>query len=185
MITRADLLAASRADLAALLAHGHPIDPARLDDTLYRGISLGLPAWIERLTWKQFAKAFHRDPQTGGLRGWNVRIAQDGLDRPWRPRLRAGQPWTFGHFAVVADGDRLVLDYGAGGNRRRELLGALRDPLVALRAGSVDLLLGRSDLAVGAARVATPSYFVLEREGPLVAAVAPPRPLRASPRPTA
>jgi len=185
VIARADLLAASRDELRALLASGHPIDPARLDDTTYRGISLGLPAWVERLTWKQFAKAFHRDPHTGALRGWNVRIEQDGLDRPWRARVRDGQPWTFGHFAVVAEGDRLMLDYGAGGNRRRELLGALRDPLVALHAGSVELLLGRSDLAVGPARVATPSYFLLEREGPLAAAVAPPRVVRGSPRTTA
>lgn len=174
-MTRADLLAASRRELRALLDGGHPIDPARLDDTLYRGISLGLPAWVERLTWKQFAKAFHRDPHTGRLRGWNVRLEQAGLDRPLRPRLRAGRPWTFGHFAVVGAPGRLLLDYGAGGNRRLDPLTALRDPLVALHAGSVELLLGWSYLAIGPARVPTPSYFLLERDGPLTAPVPAPR----------
>jgi len=161
-VTRADLLAMSRADLRARLANGHPIDPARLDGTTYRGISLGLPAWVERVTWKKFAKAFRRDPDTGDLRGWNVRIEQDGLDRPWRPRTRNGTPWTFGHFTVVRERDRLVLDYGAGSDRLTDPLRLLRDPLVALHAGSVSLLLGRSDLALGPARVPTPSYFLLE-----------------------
>lgn len=168
MTARSALLAASHADLSAILASGHAIDPAALADMQYRGISLGLPAWIERLTWKKFMKVFHRDRHTGQLRGWNVRIEQDGLDRPWRPRVRHGKPWTFGHFAVVADREALLLDYGAGGNQRLDPIGLLRDPLVALEPGSADLLLGRSYLAVGPARIPTPSYFLLEREGPLI-----------------
>jgi len=173
MITRAELLRASRSDLRALLEHGHPIDPSRLDDTTYRGISLGLPAWVERLSWKKFGKSFHRDPHTRQLRGWNVRIEQDGLDRPWRTRMRGGVPWTFGHFAVVADRDRLLLDYGAL-NRGIDPLRVVRDPLVALERDSVELLLGWSYLALGPARVPTPSYFLLERDRPLEAPVAPP-----------
>jgi hypothetical protein len=173
--TRADLLAATRGELRALLAGGHPIDPSRLDDTVYRGISLGLPAWVERLSWKKFAKAFHRDPRTGQLRGWNVRIEQDGLERPWRPRVRRGQPWTFGHFAVVSDRARLLLDYGAGATRLTDPLRVLRDPVVALHAGSVELLLGWSYLAIGPARIPTPSYFLLERDAPLETAIAAPR----------
>ena len=162
-----ELLRASRDRLRALLDSGHPIDPAELADSVYRGISLGLPAWVERLSWKKFAKAFHRDPQTGSLRGWNIRIEQDGLDRPWRPRIRRGRTSTFGHFAVVRDREHLVLDYGAG---RALAMRAVRDPLVALEAGSARLLLGRSDVVLGPARLATPSYFVLEREGPLAPA---------------
>jgi len=165
-VTRAELLAASRDELRALLEAGHPIDPTKLDDTLYRGISLGLPAWVERLSWKKFAKAFHRDPTTGGLRGWNIRIEQDGLDRPWRARTRRGRTWTFGHFAVVPDGEHVALDYGAG-RGRVDPMRVVRDPLVALRAGSVELLLGRSDLILGRATLATPSYFMLERDRPL------------------
>lgn len=174
MITRADLLAASSSELRSLLRGGHPIDPSRLDDTTYRGISLGLPAWVERLSWKKFAKAFHRDPLTKQLRGWNIRIEQDGLERPWRGRMRRGTLWTFGHFAVVRDRDRLLLDYGAGGNRRTDPLRMLRDPLVALAADSVELLLGWSYLAIGPARIPTPSYFLLERDQPLTAPIAPP-----------
>jgi hypothetical protein len=166
--SRAELLAASHAELRMRMANGHPIEASCLDDTTYRGISLGLPAWVERLTWKKFTKAFHRDPHAGNLRGWNVRIEQDGLDRPWRARVRDGRPWTFGHFEVVADHDRLLLDYGAGGNGRLDPLRMLRDPLVAVHAGSVELLLGWSYLAIGPAKVPTPSYFLLEREGPLV-----------------
>ncbi|HEY6032674.1 MAG TPA: hypothetical protein VIV58_00405 [Kofleriaceae bacterium] len=165
-MTRDQLLRASRGELRALLERGHPIDPAELADTVYRGISLGLPAWVERLSWKKFAKAFHRDPNTGALRGWNIRIEQDGLDRPWRARLRGGRTWTFGHFAVVRENDRVILDYGAG---RAFAMRAVRDPLVALELGSARVLLGRSDVALGPARLATPSYFVLEREGPLAA----------------
>ncbi len=41
------LLAADRAQLATILQGGHPIDPASLDDSAYRGISLGLPRWVE------------------------------------------------------------------------------------------------------------------------------------------
>jgi len=176
VISRADLLAASRDQLRDLLASGHPIDPTRLDDTRYRGISLGLPAWVERLSWKKFAKAFHRDPRTHALRGWNIRVEQDGLERPWRPRLRRGTPWTFGHFAVTDERDRVLLDYGAGGNRRLDPLGVLRDPLVALEAGSTDRLLGWSYLAIGPARIPTPSYFLLEYDGALDRVVAPPHP---------
>jgi hypothetical protein len=167
VIARADLLHASRRDLRALLEGGHPVDPAELADTVYRGISLGLPAWVERLSWKKFAKAFHRDPETGAVRGWNIRIEQDGLELPWRARVRRGRTWTFGHFAVVRERAHVVLDYGAG---RALAMRAVRDPLVALEAGSAHLLLGRSDIALGTARLATPSYFVLEREGPLAAA---------------
>jgi len=185
VIGRAELLAASHAELRALLASGHPIEAARLDDTAYRGISLGLPAWVERLSWKKFTKAFHRDPRDGRLRGWNVRIEQDGLDRPWRARQRGGRPWTFGHFAVVTEPDRLLLDYGAGGNGRLDPLGLLRDPLVALQAGSVELLLGWSYLAIGPAKIPTPSYFLLERAGPIERPVASPAELTGSLRPTA
>ncbi len=167
MITRAELLRASRGELRALLEGGHPVDPAELADTVYRGISLGLPAWVERLSWKKFAKAFHRDPRTGALRGWNIRIEQDGLELPWRARTRRGRTWTFGHFAVVREREHLVLDYGAG---RALAMRAVRDPLVALEVGSARVLLGRSDVALGPARLPTPSYFVLEREGALAPA---------------
>src|SRR5271165_2188857 len=96
-----------RKDLAAALREGHAIDPSALDDSEYRGISLGLPAWMERLSWKTFQKTFHRDPRTGQLRGWNVRVEQRGLDACSVPRLRKGAAWSFGHYRVVELSERV------------------------------------------------------------------------------
>jgi hypothetical protein len=162
----------SRRALASTLREGHPIDPRALDDSEYRGISLGLPAWMERLSWKTFQKTFHRDPATGALRGWNVRVEQRGLDAPSVAKVRKGAPWTFGHYVVrpldPASSPRglqrgLVIDYSPEGG----LMGRMRDPLVALHEGSVQQLLGWSYMDLGFWRMPTPSYFLLEREAPL------------------
>jgi hypothetical protein len=152
--TARDLVGASRRELAALAAHGTPFDPAVLAGRRYDGISLGLPRWLERLTWTKFAKAFARDHATGALRGWNIRIADDGLDRPWTPKQRRdGRAITFGDFTVHRGADGAVaLRYPAG---------VLVDPLVAL--AGPDLLLGSTQLAVGGRRIQTPSWFVLSR----------------------
>jgi hypothetical protein len=174
VLTARDLAGATPAELRALLAAGQPIDPAALDDTEYLGTSLGLPAMIERLTWTTFKKVFHRDPDRGALRGWNVRIDQRAPG--WRERTRGGAPATFGHFAVVPLAGRrlpiacpagLLLDYGRGGNGALDPIARLRDPIVAVAAGSADLLLGWSYLELGPMRVATPSFFTLERGGPI------------------
>jgi hypothetical protein len=162
-----DLVGASRRELAALARAGAAFDPAALADARYDGISLGLPRLVERLTWTKFAKAFHRDPATGAVRGWNVRVVQDELDRPWRPRMRGGEPVTFGHFAVTVRDGGVVLDYGA-----------IRDPLVAL--AGTDVLLGRSVLVIAGRTIDTPSWFVLRRAGALDHVA--PRPQRGSGR---
>ena len=144
-------LGMSRGELRASLESGHRIDPASLDDTRYRGISLGLPAFVDRLFWKTFEKTFHRDGST--LRGWNVRLEQTGLDGPVQPMLTgSGDPKTFGHYAVHAGERWLELRYGA-----------MVDPLVALEEHDTNWLLGRSDLL----GIPTPSYFLLEKLGPL------------------
>jgi hypothetical protein len=168
-VTAGELRGLDRDALLALMQRGHPIDPGELDDRQYRGVSLGLPGLVERLTWKTFIKAFHRDPITGELRGWNVRIDQRRA-KSYTPKRKRGRPVTFGHFRVVpATGhnvprgcDRgLLLDYAYGGGT----MGALRDPIVALNPGSADLLLGWSYLAIGGKAVPTPSFFSLERDG--------------------
>ncbi len=171
-MTRDELLALDGAGLAAAMARGHRIDERALDDSQYRGISLGLPRAVEALTWKTFRKTFHRDPATGRLRGWNVRLEQTGLDGPARP-LRA-----FGHYAVGAlgrtprpCGPGLVIDYSLGS---RGPLGRVRDPIVALDEGSVERLLGWSFVDLGRLQLPTPSYFLLVREGPLEEIVAAP-----------
>jgi len=149
-VTPAQICALPGSKLAAAMAAGRAFDPAALGSSTYRGTSLGLPRWLERLTWKRFAKTFV------GARGYNTRIEQTGA---WRPMLRRGAPITFGHFAVVVERGVVVLDYSG----ERGPLGALRDPLVALD-DRADLLLGRSLLAVAGRAIPTPSYFLLERE---------------------
>ena len=132
-----DLLHLNRRQLIGFMKDGHPIEPSELENFEYRGVSLGLPELVERLTWKKFKKVFHRDRATGLLRGWNVRLDQNGLDGPWVPLTRNEVPVTFGHFRVVSGAgyrmpepcaQGLVLDYGLGGNRRREGLSLVRDP---------------------------------------------------------
>jgi hypothetical protein len=160
MTSLAELRGAAPAELARLLADGRPFDPAELAGRVYAGVSLGLPRAIERLTWVKFAKAFARDPLSGRLHGHNLRIVQDGLERPWRARQRRGRPVTFGHFEVVSEGGRVLLDYRRGGSPLRPLA-LLRDPLVSLSGGSAELLLGRSLIALGGWQIATPSFFAL------------------------
>jgi len=159
----------SRAELSEALEQGHAIDPAVLAGSRYRGVSLGLPGWVDRLAWKTFEKDFvPRSEGATALRGWNVRLEQTGLDGPVVPRRRRGEPVRFGHFDVHAREDgTLDLDYGTLRNGRFDPIRRLRDPLVALEAGSVTWLLGASDVSVRGRRVRTPSYFVLQRLGPV------------------
>ncbi|MGE0404187.1 MAG: hypothetical protein AB7T06_46190 [Kofleriaceae bacterium] len=160
MIAPAELRGRSRRELAALMTSGRSFEPDAVAGWIYRGISLGLPRLIERLTWVKFAKVFERD--RSGVRGWNMRIEQDALDRPWRPRLRRGAPITFGHFEVTSSGGDVMLDYRG----ERGPIRTLRDPIVALD-DRADVLFGRSLIAIGSRTFATPSYFVLERDRPL------------------
>lgn len=187
MVTVEELRAADRHALMGLLVGGHPVDPRALDDSMYRGISLGLPPWALRLTWTKFGKTFLRDPSSGELRGWNVRMRQDGLDAPWTPlRDSWGARRTFGHYRVVdpagfrvwpGTDSGLLIHYGQGGNRRRDPLRLARDPLVALGEGSSDLLLGWTFLDPGRGPlVPTPAFFCLLRQGPLDHVASPPRP---------
>ncbi len=156
----AELRRATSGELARMLSGGHRFDAGELAGRVYAGVSLGLPAAVERLTWVKFAKAFVRDPATGRLCGWNQRVVQDGLERPWSPRERGGGLVTFGHFEVVSGRAGVVLDYRRGGSPLRPLA-LLRDPLVSLSNGSAELLLGRSLVALGPWRIATPSFFAL------------------------
>ncbi len=176
MIDERRWLALDRRGLRAALAAGHPVDPSALDDARYVGLSLGLPGWVDRLAWKTFEKAFHRDPATGHLRGWNARLEQTGWSGPPKPQLRDQAPITFGHFRVVPAAGRrrpapapgaLLLDYGLGGNRAFDPVRMVRDPLVAVESGSTELLLGGTWLALGWGSLGTPSFFLLRRSGAL------------------
>jgi hypothetical protein len=160
-----------------LLREGRDFDPSAIEGATYRGVSLGLPRLLERLTWTTFQKAFFRDTTTGVLRGWNVRLEQRGVASASVPRtLHDGRPRTFGHFVVVPPpqgrGWRglcrgLLLDYGSGKNARFDAIRLLRDPIVQVNDGSADLLFGWSYVDLGWLKLPTPSYFTLEREGPV------------------
>jgi hypothetical protein len=173
-LTARDLAGLSSPELRSLLTRGHPLRPEDVEGSAFRGVSLGLPALVERLTWTTFQKVFFRDRATCLVRGWNVRVEQRGTSAPSAPRLRGGVPWAFGHFVVVRAAGRapagcdagLLLDYGPFASRL-DPLAWLRDPLVAVNPGSADLLLGWSYLRIGPAAIPTPSFFTLEREGPV------------------
>lgn len=155
-LTAVDARRLSSRELARTFASGRAFDPLAVAGWIYRGTSLGLPRVVERLSWIKFAKAFHREGEV--VRGWNIRIEQDALDLPWRPRLQAGSAVTFGPFVVTSRAG-VVLDYGLGGGGMR----VLRDPVVALDERA-DVLLGRSLLQLGPLSIPTPSYFLLERD---------------------
>jgi hypothetical protein len=170
-VTVETLWSLSNAELARVLATGHPIDAAALTGS-FRGVSLGLPAWVDRIAWKVFRKVFVRG--SAGVEGYNVRLVQSPGLAPVSGRAAAqqvrGRDRTFGPFRVTAlpaaapFGCRagVLLDYGAA-HPVWHPLARLRDPLVAVVPGSTDLLLGASYLALGAG-VRTPSFFTLERE---------------------
>lgn len=160
-----------------MLAEGHSIDRSALRDTVYKGISLGLPSFIEALSWVVFAKTFQHVPEGDSLRGWNVRCEQTPLESPVKYRTkRDGSVETFGPYIVreLRDTDArprpyregLMIDYSMDG-RARGSMARTRDPIVAVEAGSVDVLLGWSWISVGSGGVSTPSYFALLREKPL------------------
>lgn len=157
-------------ELKSHLVAGFNIDPEALYNSMYRGISLGLPHWVEAVAWTTFIKTFHRDPKTQTLRGWNVRLHQTGIAGDIEPqRKKDGSLRTFGHFAVTGsakDSNGLLIDYGLGGNGALDPTRFLKDPIVALEANSVERLLGWTYVDFGPV-VSTPSYFLLERIGPL------------------
>ena len=158
------LLQTPRRRLHAMLAAGDPVAPEVLAGRRYRGISLGLPAWVEALTWKTFAKSFVAED--GRVRGWNERLEQTGLEGPLKSRLRGGEPVTFGHFEVVrGESGSALLDYGRGGNSPWDPVRFVRDPLVCLRPGDPSRLLGWTWLQLGRRRLGTPSWFLLEDAG--------------------
>lgn len=169
------LLTASNAELARMLAKGHALAPEDLAGYSYRGIALGLPKFIEMLSWKTFAKEFAFDQTIGAVRGWNVRVQQTGVTGPVVPLVKDGKPFTFGHYRVVPGcgksplpaGPGVLLDYGAGGNPPWQLFNRARDPLVALAPGDPTTLLGWTYLELLGTQWKTPSWFILRRVGPV------------------
>jgi len=182
-----DLLGMKSEALHAIVHRAAPFDPEALDNTSYTGIDLSMPGWFHKLMWKSFRKTFYRDPHTGTLRGWNVKVAQTGWDTPPAPkRDRQGRALTFGHYEV-RDATGLAfprgwkgahyLDYRFAGNPLTDFPArAGYCPLVAVNPGDSDLLLGWEIFNVGGVMIPLPDYWVLVREGPLAQADVLPRP---------
>jgi hypothetical protein len=178
-----DLMAMNRHQLHAIIERASPLRLDALEEKQYQGIDLSLPRFMNRILWKTFRKTFHRDPQTGALRGWNVRMEQTGIDGPRIPmKDRNGKPRTFAHYEVrSAVGLRFprgwkgahYLDYGVVGNPFIEDLGYT--PLVAVNEGSMDLLLGWEVFKLGPLFIPLPDYWALRLEGPLEEVVPSPK----------
>ncbi len=169
-----DLRHASPRELRERITSGFPVDPRAIEGYAYRGTSLGLPRLIELATWKTFQKTFWREPKSGRLMGWNVRLEQDGIDAPSRPIRRGGVPVTEWNYEVIPPegvpmpagfGRGLVIDYARAPNPRLAPVRRTKDPLVALAADDgCDELLGVSYLVVAGRVLETPTYFTLERD---------------------
>ncbi len=165
--TGLSLCSLSRAELAQRFAEGQVANPDSIVGYRYRGVSLGLPEWALRLSWKKFAKTFYRH-SSGKIRGENLRMQQDGLDKAWSVQRKRGRELRFGPYELAQeqDSEHLEIHYGRGSTGLSPLR-RLRDPLRRLD-DSGDLLLGASLVDVGfGRRLATPSWFLLERDRPL------------------
>jgi hypothetical protein len=176
MTIRDELRGATQKELAARLADGHAVSAEAIAGYVYRGTSLGLPRWMEALSWVSFQKVFHRDPDSGRVMGWNVRLEQTGLHGPSQPKKdKTGAPLRFGAYEVYpinvrpprpAPSGALLIDYSRAPAHKLDPLSLVVDPLVALDEGAGDVLLGWSYVtALGG--ISTPSYYLLEREKPL------------------
>lgn len=188
-ISLADLLCMNRGQLAEVMSAGHAINPDDLAGYEYKGVSHGIPAFVEQeVLWKTFKKTFYADPERGVLRGWNMRIEQTGVEGDYLPVLRDGRPITFGHYVVlpaVENGKArrmpcpwnqgLFLDYGHAGNTLFDPGRPMRAPLVAVNAGSSDLLLGWDYVQIGPLQIPTPAYWSLTRDCDLKNVVVPPK----------
>jgi hypothetical protein len=181
------LLTMSNDDLFAIVRRAHPLDLDALADTAYTGIDLSMPEWFHKLMWKSFRKTFNRDPVSGRLRGWNVKVEQVGWETPPPPkRGRDGKPITFGHYEVrSAEGLPFsrgwkgphYIDYRQAGNHAWDFpANAGYCPLVSVNEGSSELLLGWEVFRVAGVNIPLNDFWVLRREGPLAPDDFVPRP---------
>jgi len=184
-LTVDDLLAMNHAQLTAIMMKAHPIDLESLDETMYLGVDLSLPKVMNMILWKTFRKTFHRDPETGDLRGWNVRMEQTGWDGPGTPMTKDGKQIAFGHYKVMpTTGVRFpkdwngkdYLDYGIAGNAKWDVAALGYCPLVQVNKDSSDLLMGWEIFKLGPLYFPLPDYWALQKEGPLDEVVAVPCP---------
>ena len=128
---------------------------------------------LKYLGLKKFIKAFFRAEH--GDEGCNVKVFQNALADPWKPRTRRGKLDAFAFYLVRSQDERtrlarnpraLLIDYAA--SRRNPVYHVertIRDYLVQPYAEDRDTMLGRAYVGIGRARFAS-SFFVIERGAP-------------------
>lgn len=185
MLVLEELIQMDGGELHGLMDSGHPLDPEAMADTQYTGVDLSLPPLLSKLLWKTFRKTFHKDPDSGVLRGWNVKMQQNGVDGPALPLTDPkGRAKTFGHYHLrSAQGIAFprawrgsdYLDYTCAGNKFMDVARFGFTPLVAVNEGSSDLLLGWELFKLGPLFLPLPLYYALRIHGPLEELVEVPR----------
>lgn len=182
-ITYDQLCNMSNDELAEVMENGFSIDPQEIEGYEFKGTNVGVPEVFKAL-FQKFKKCFYRDPITGELRGWNLKIKQDkDLSGPWETTsddirktahgfykvYPASDDPTFNHFSQA-----LLINYGEGDNPALDVTALLRDYVVCVNEGSTDLILGTAYLDFGLFNVPFQGYFVLVKDCPLSDVATPP-----------
>lgn len=175
-----NLLTMSVSELRNVMHQGHPINIPDLHNKMYKGYSLGLPKLMLNILWYTFRKTFYFDDQLGFMRGWNVRMEQNGSYKgdSRKPKQRKGKDWSFGHYQIHQAKDLnakhiyggwnqgLLLEYHHMGSSILD--GSLGYcPLVSVNKGSSNLLLGWEVFKIGPFLLPLNSVWALEYEGEL------------------
>lgn len=179
-----EMLTMSKQQVKEVFQRGFPIPIEDIGNSQYLGVDLGMPEWFHKLAWKTFRKTFYKDPDTGIIRGWNVKVEQTGYNFPLIPKKNSkGEELSFGHYHLLpAKGKKFpegwegenYLDYGVAGNPPLDVAALGYCPLVAVNEGSADLLLGWEVFKIGNLFVPLNDYWVLKKEGQLQVTVPPP-----------
>ena len=128
---------------------------------------------LKYLGLKKFIKAFFRAEH--GDEGCNVKVFQNDLADPWKPRTRLGKLDAFAFYLVRPQDERtrlprnpgaLLIDYAASPrNPIYHVERTIRDYVVQPSAEDPNVMLGRAYVGIGAMRFAS-SFFVIERGAP-------------------
>jgi len=156
--------------LERYMQQGLQPDPEKLAGWEFKGFnSLDLTTI---LGFRKFKKGFYRDGDL--LRGYNVKVRQNGLVDPWIDVTKKGKSIKHGWYDVypvrAEEKDNLypnalLLNYASKRNPLYDPSRVLRDYLVQPDPKNPDLYLGKAYLALGTKRIFV-SYFILERENP-------------------
>ncbi len=164
------LCASTNEALDEVLLQGSMPELEALDGWEFRGYNVN-PA-SELIRARKFKKGFYLDPaDTSRMRGYNVKVEQNGLLNPWVDQMQHGAPVRHALYTVypVRADDRdnrylnaLMLNYGQGDNPPLDPSRVLRDYLVKVSPDNDDLFLGKAYAAIGPLR-SFGGFFVLER----------------------